>query len=45
MRIRYVLYRVGADPGKVEIDEAGPLVELWSEERAQMLCPFLGAES
>lgn len=45
MRIRYVLHRVGAEPSGIEIDEAVPLVEMWSEERAQMLCPFLGSES
>jgi hypothetical protein len=41
MRIRYVLYRLGADPGEIEIDEALPLVELYHEERAQVLCPLV----
>lgn len=42
MRMRYALYRMGADPDETEIDEGAALVEHWVEERGQMMCPLIG---
>jgi hypothetical protein len=41
MNIRFVLYRLGANPDLIEIDEAIPLVDLYHEDRAAFLCPLL----
>jgi len=45
MRLRYTLARIGINPDCTEIDEALPLAQLWQEERARMVCPFIGADS
>lgn len=42
MKLRYVLHRLGADPGKIELDEALELCALYSEESFARFCPFLG---
>ncbi|MDD3535709.1 MAG: hypothetical protein PHC50_06155 [Candidatus Cloacimonetes bacterium] len=42
MNLRYLMYRIGADPGEIEIDEAVALAELYYEERAQTICPLVG---
>ncbi len=34
MNIRFVLYKIGANPDLIEIDEAIPLVDLYNEDRA-----------
>ncbi len=41
MNIRFVLYKIGANPDLIEIDEAIPLVDLYNEDRAAFLCPLL----
>jgi hypothetical protein len=41
MNIRFVLYKIGANPDLIEIDEAIPLVDLYHEDRAAFLCPLL----
>lgn len=43
LRLRYVLARIGINPDIVEIDEALPLAQLWQEEWAAMICPFMTA--
>ena len=42
MNIRFVLYRLGANPDLTEIDEAIPLVDLYTEESSARFCPLLG---
>lgn len=42
MNLRYIMYRIGADPGEIEIDEAVALAELYYEERVQGMCPSAG---
>jgi len=42
MKLRFCLYRMGANPEMTEIDEAAELVKLYHEERAQQLCPLMG---
>ena len=42
MNLRYIMCRIGADPGEIEIDEAVALVELYYEERVQGMCPLAG---
>lgn len=42
MNIRFILYRIGANPDLIEIDEAIPLVDLYNEDRTAFLCPLLG---
>jgi|LSQX01.2.fsa_nt_gb hypothetical protein len=42
MNLRYIMCRIGADPGEIEIDEAVALVELYYEERVQGVCPLMG---
>lgn len=44
MKMRYVMYRIGADPSEIEIDEAVELAEFYYEERVQGLCPLVGNE-
>ncbi|HOF59455.1 MAG TPA: hypothetical protein PK726_02610 [Candidatus Cloacimonadota bacterium] len=41
--MRYILYRVGAEPAEVELDEAVELAELYTEEAGARFCPFMGA--
>lgn len=41
MNIRFVLYKIGANPDLIEIDEAIPLVDLYNEDRAAFHCPLL----
>ncbi|MDD2230274.1 MAG: hypothetical protein PHY48_12785 [Candidatus Cloacimonetes bacterium] len=43
MRLRYVLARIGIDANKAEIAEAVELCGMWQEERAGLMCPFMGA--
>lgn len=42
MRLRFCLYRMGANPETTEIDEAAELVKLYYEERGQQFCPLSG---
>jgi hypothetical protein len=42
MKLRYVLYRLGADPSITELDEALELSSLYSEESSARFCPLLG---
>jgi hypothetical protein len=42
MKLRYVLCRIGEDPGRTEVDEAVELVKLFNEERGQWFCPLMG---
>ncbi|MFA6911369.1 MAG: hypothetical protein WCQ59_09635 [Candidatus Cloacimonadaceae bacterium] len=42
MKLRYVLYRLGADPNNVELDEALELSALYTEESSARFCPLLG---
>lgn len=44
MTIRYVLYRIGADPGETEIDEACALAEIYRMEQARAICPMASLE-
>jgi hypothetical protein len=39
MKLRYILYRIGAEPRRVELDEALQLAEIYAEEA---FCPFSG---
>ncbi len=41
MKIRFILYKIGANPDQTEINEALPLLDLYNEDRAAFLCPLL----
>lgn len=41
MNIRFILFKIGANPDIIEIDEAIPLVDLYHEDRAAFLCPLM----
>lgn len=40
MKLRYILYRIGAEPRRVELDEALQLAEIYAEEASARFCPF-----
>jgi hypothetical protein len=42
MRLRYIISRIGMNPGEIEIDEGIELARLWIEEQSQLICPFMG---
>lgn len=41
MKLRFLLYQIGAAPDAVEIDEALELCEMYSEHRASLCCPLM----
>jgi len=45
MTLRYMLYKIGAKPHLIELDEAVQLAGLYAEEATARICPFLGGES
>lgn len=42
MKLRYILYRIGANPDDSELDEALELSGMYSDEYAARVCPLLG---
>ena len=43
MRLRYILYQIGADPAIIELEEAVELAELYTEEATARFCPLMGS--